>query len=181
MSFCATHFMSFLKSRGYMNDNARIISINGIIRNTRTLHRKYCSSDIRYPRGTVPFPKRAHRPLAAISASPRSIHPFRGNAPPSARAPRAAVPSLFAFLMSLSLSAFIRPSMRSIQLALYRQAAPGRPRLSIHRSGFSVRSATPLSALANQAPCSVSPNASYASDNPSANSLLSSMQIQQIR
>ena len=85
------------------------------------------------------------------------------------------------FFMSLSLSALIRPSMRSIQLALYRQAAPGRPLLSIRGSGFTVRSATPLSALANRAPCNVSPSAFYASDNPSASSLSSSMQIQQNR
>ena len=90
------------------------------------------------PRGTVPFLQRAHRPLAAISAPPRSILPLRGNAPPSARAPRAAVPSLFAFLMSLSLSALIGPSMRSIQLALYRQAAPGRPLLPFGGSGFTI-------------------------------------------
>ena len=135
----------------------------------------------KHHQGTVPFPKHAHRPLAAISASPRSILPFRGNASPSARAPRAAVPSLFAFLMSLSLSALIRPSMRSIQLALYRQAAPGRPPLPFGGSGFTIRSPMPLSALANRAPCSVSPSAFYASGNPSANSLSSSTQIQQIR
>lgn len=124
----------------------------------------------KHHQGTVPFPKHAHHPSAAIFASPRSIFPFRGNAPPSARAPRAAVPSLFAFLMSLSLSALIRPSMRSIQLALYRQAAPGRPLLPFGGSGFIVRSPMRLSALANRATCSVSPNAFYASDNPSVSS-----------
>jgi hypothetical protein len=104
--------------------------------------------------------------------------PLRGNASPSAHAPRAAVPSLFAFLMSLSLSALIRPSMRLIQLALYRQAAPGRPLLPFGGSGFTVRSPMRLSALANREPCSVSPSASYASDNPSASSLSFSTQIQ---
>ena len=131
-----------------------------------------------YPRGTVPSHQRVHRPPAAISASPRSILPLRGNAPPSARAPRAALPSLFAFLMSLSLSALIRPSMRLIQLALYRQAAPGRPLLPFGGSGFTVSSPMRLSALANREPCSVSPSASYASDNPSASSLSFSTQIQ---
>ena len=85
------------------------------------------------------------------------------------------------FFMSLSLSDLIRPSMRSFQLDLYRQAAPGRPLLPFGGSGFTIRSSTRLSALANQAPCSVSQNASYASENPSANSLSSLMQIQQIR
>ena len=84
----------------------------------------------------------------------------------------------FAFLMSLSLSVLIRPSMRSIQLALYRQAAPGRPLLPFGGSGFTVRSPMRLSALANRGPCSVSPSASYASDNPSASSLSFSTQIQ---
>lgn len=131
--------------------------------------------------GTVPSPN------TPITPPPPFLHllapssPLRGNASPSARAPRAAVPSLFAFLMSLSLSALIRPSMRSIQLAFYRQAAPGRPRLSFGGSGFTVRSPMRLSALANRAPCSVSPSAFYASENPSANSLSSSTQIQQIR
>lgn len=50
MLFCATHFMSFLISWGRMNDNARIISINSIVRDTRTLHRKYRSCDIRMRR-----------------------------------------------------------------------------------------------------------------------------------
>ena len=113
-----------------------------------------------------------------FSASCYLYRPHHGNAPPSARAPRAAVPSLFAFLMSLSLSALIRPSMRSIQLALYPQAAPGSPLLPFGGSGFTVRSPMRLSALANRAPCNVSPSAFYASDNPSASSLSFSTQIQ---
>ena len=122
-----------------------------------------------FPRGTVPSTPTGY--TSSVSASCYLYRPLRGNAPPSARAPRAAVPFAFrSSFMSLSLSALIRPSMRSIQLALYRQAAPGRPLLPFGGSGFTVRSPMQLSAQANRAPCSVSPNAFYASDNPSASS-----------
>ena len=149
-----------------------------MIPNSNTLN-KSVSCSTAPPGGQSPY---RPQPLAffhLFSASRRLFRHHRGNAPPAARAPRAAIP--FTLLMSLSLSAFIRPSMRSIQLALYRQAAPGCPLLPFGGSGFAVRSTTPLSALANQAPCNVSPNAFYASDNPSASSLSSSMQIQQNR
>ena len=135
-----------------------------------------------HPEGKSPITTPHINYTQPFSDSRHTYRPLRGNAPPSARAPRAAVPFAFrSSFMSLSLSAFVRASMRSIQLALYRQAAPGRPLLSFGGSGFTVRSATPLSALANRAPCNVSPSAFYASDNPSASSLSSSMQIQQNR
>ena len=88
--------------------------------------------------------------------------------PPSLLAQQFLCSSLF--FLSLSLSALIRSSMRSFQLALYRQAVPGSPLLPFGGSGFTVRSPMRLSALSNRAPCSVSPSASYASDNPSASS-----------
>ena len=131
-----------------------------------------------HPEGKSPITTPRINYTQPFSDSRHTYRPLRGNAPPSARAPRAAVPSLFAFLMSLSLSALIRPSMRSIQLALYPQAAPGSPLLPFGGSGFTVRSPMRLSALANRAPCNVSPSAFYASDNPSASSLSFSTQIQ---
>ena len=135
-----------------------------------------------HPEGKSPITTPRINYTPPFSASCYRYRPHHGNAPPSARAPRAAVPFAFrSSFMSLSPSALIRPSMRSIQLDLYRQAAPGRPLLPFGGSGFTVRSPTPLSTLANQAPCSVSQSASYASDNPSASSLSSSMQIQQNR
>ena len=136
----------------------------------------------KHHQGTVPFLKHAHHPSAAISASPRSI--LSSSRQCFALRPRSSRGSSLCFslfFMSLSLSDLIGPSMRSIQLAFYCQAAPGRPLLPFGGSGFTVRSPMRLSALANRAPCNVSPSAFYASDNPSASSLSSSMQIQQIR
>ena len=138
---------------------------------------QYYSKSLR--RGTVPSTPTGY--TSSVSASCYIYRHHRGNAPPSARAPRGSSLRFSLFFMSLSLSDLIGSSMRSIQLDLYRQAAPGRPLLPFGGSGFTVRSPMRLSALANQAPCSVSPSAFYASENPSANSLSSSMQIQQIR
>ena len=133
------------------------------------------------PGGLSPFtaPNIGYTPPSFASCD--LYRPHRGNASPSARAPRGSSLRFSFFFMSLSPSALIGSSMRSIQLDLYRQAAPGRPLLPFGGSGSTVRSPMRLSALANQAPCSVSPSAFYASENPSANSLSSSMQIQQIR
>ena len=135
-----------------------------------------------HPEGKSPITAPRINYTPPFSASCYLYRPHHGNASPSPRAHRAAVPFAFrSSFMSLSLSALIRPSMRSIQLALYRQAAPGRPLLPFGGFGFTVRSPMRLSALANRAPCNVSPSAFYASDNPSASSLSSSMQIQQNR
>ena len=146
----------------------------------------------KHHRGLSPFPKtpQGDSPLPPTRPSPSRRH-FSASAlhsPPSRqrsalrpRSSRGSSLRFSLFFMSLSLSDLIGPSMRSIQLAFYRQAAPGRPLLPFGGSGFTVRSPMRLSALANRAPCSVSPSAFYASENPSANSLSSSMQIQQIR
>ena len=53
------------------------------------------------PRGTVPFYTPRSGDTSSISASHSLVRYFRGNAPPSARAPRAAVP--FTFHSSLCL------------------------------------------------------------------------------
>ena len=114
---------------------------------------QYYSKPLR--RGTVPLYSATHR------LHPATFRLLRPLPPPSrqcfALRPRSSrqIPSLFALLMSLSLSDLIGSSMRSIQLALYRQATPGRPRLPFGGSGFTVRSPMRLSALANQAPCNV--------------------------
>ena len=134
------------------------------------------------PRGTVPLYSAQHRLHPAIFRLLLPLPPpSRQRSALRPRSSRCSSLPFSLFFMSLSLSDLIGSSMRSIQLALYRQATPGRPRLSFGGSGFTLFSATLLSALANQAPCNVSPSAFYASENPSANSLSSSMQIQQIR
>ena len=125
----------------------------------------------KHHKGTVPFPKHAHHPSAAIFASPRSILPFsRQRSALRPHSSRGSSLRFSLFFMSLSLSDLIGPSMRSIQLDLYRQATPDRPLLPFGGSGFTVRSPMRLSALANRATCSVSPNAFYASDNPPVSS-----------